>query len=318
MYSWSTDDLPAAQRFAHWREERGKVAAGVTIELEPRQRANFQGRMSVQPVGAAALIDMQASAYHVSRTEADIGRLPGDSLIVSEQVTGGGALIAGGKEFFVTPGTVSSCHSDLPYVNVPAKQPGFRCRMVSIPLKPYRTLTQSRADLWLRPLEVVPGVPAMLASYFRTFVREAPHLSGVAAEHAVRTLAQLALMARGSASTRDEPGRAAMRESVLQKARDIVSLRFSRADLSSALVAAELGISERQLHRLFEPTGTSFSRYLLACRLEQACLVLRQHPWLTIADVAHRCGFDGVSTFYRVFRKAYGLSPADLRSGGEG
>src|SRR4051812_36169267 len=169
MYSLSTDDLPPAQRFAYWREERGKVAAGVTIELEPRQRANFQGRMSVRPVGAASLIDMQASAYHVSRTEADIGRVPGDSLIVSEQVVGGGALIAGGKEIVVPPGTICSCHSEVPYVNVPAKQPGFRSLMVSIPLKSYRTLTPSRTDLWLRPLEVAPGVPAMLSSYFKTF-----------------------------------------------------------------------------------------------------------------------------------------------------
>src|SRR3954466_5810424 len=137
MYFWSTDDLPPAHRFAQWREERGKIAAGGTIELEPSARAAFQGRMLARPVGAAALIDMQASAYHVSRTEADIARVPGDSLIISQQVAGGGALIAGGKEYYVPPGTIASCHSDLPYVSVPAKQPGFRCFMISIPLKPY-------------------------------------------------------------------------------------------------------------------------------------------------------------------------------------
>jgi len=313
MYFWSTDDLPPAQRFAQWREERGKLAAGVTIELDPRQRADFRGRMSVRPVGGAALIDMEASAYHVSRTEADIARVPADSLIISEQVTGGGVLIAGGKECTVMPPTIASCYSDLPYVNVPAKQPGFHCRMVSIPLEPYRSLMQSRTDLWLRPLEVAPGVPAMLGTYFKAFVREAPHLSGLAAKHAVRTLVQLALMARGSASTTDEPGRAAIRQSLVQRAREIINLGFARTELSSAVVAAELGISERQLHRLFEPTGISFSRYLLACRLEQACLALRQYPWLNVAEIAQRCGFDGVSTFYRVFRKAYGQSPADLR-----
>jgi hypothetical protein len=96
MYSWSTDHLPAADRFAHWREERGKVASGVTIELEASQRATFQGRMSARPVGGATLVEMQASAYHVSRTDADIARVPGDSPIVSEQIRGGGALIAGG------------------------------------------------------------------------------------------------------------------------------------------------------------------------------------------------------------------------------
>jgi AraC-like DNA-binding protein len=50
-----------------------------------------------------------------------------------------------------------------------------------------------------------------------------------------------------------------------------------------------------------------------------ACPNLKQYPSLPVAEVAQRCGFGGVSTFYRVFRKAYGLSPADLRQarGGE-
>jgi AraC-like DNA-binding protein len=315
MYSWSTDELPAADRFAHWREERGKVASGVTIELDPGERATFQGRMSARPVGGAALVEMQASAYHVSRTEADIARVPGDALILSEQVRGGGALIAGGREFIVTPGTISTCYSDLPYVNVPARQPGFECRMIAIPLKSHRALLNPRDDLWLRPLDVAPGLPAMLAAYFHAFVREAPHLSGVAADHAVATLVQLTVMTRGSSSAKEESGRAAIREGLLQRVRDVVAINLDRADLSAPQVAAALGISERQLHRLFEPTGLTFARHVLACRLERARLVLKQYPALSVADVAKRCGFDGVSTFYRVFRKAYGLSPTDLRQG---
>jgi AraC-like DNA-binding protein len=160
---------------------------------------------------------------------------------------------------------------------------------------------------------MAPGLPAMLAAYFHAFVREAPHLSGVAAEHAVRTLAQLALMARGSSSAKEEPGRAAIQEGVLQRARDIIAINLGRADLSAAPVATALGISERQLHRVFEPTGMSFARYVLACRLERACLALKQYPSLAVAEVAARCGFDGVSTFYRVFRRAYSVSPGELR-----
>jgi AraC-like DNA-binding protein len=261
------------------------------------------------------LVEMRASAYHVSRTEADIARVPGDSLIISEQMTGGGALIAGGREFIVTAGTIATCHSDLPYINVPAQQPGFECRMIAIPLKSHRALLNPRDDLWLRPLDVAPGLPAMLAAYFHAFVREAPHLSGVAADHAVATLVQLTLMARGSSSAREESGRAAIRQGLLQRARDVIAINLDRADLSAPLVAAALGVSERQLHRLLEPTGMTFARHVLACRLERACLVLKQYPTLNVADVAKRCGFDGVSTFYRVFRKAYGLSPADLRQG---
>jgi AraC-like DNA-binding protein len=316
MYSWSTDNLPAADRFAQWREERGKVASGVTIELDPGKRANFQGRITARPVGGATLVEMQASAYHVSRTEADIARVPGDALVLSEQVRGGGALIAGGREFIVTPGTIASGHSDLPYVNVPAEQPDFECRLVAIPLKSRPTLLNQGTDhLWLCPLDVAPGLPALLATCFHAFVREAPHLSGIAADHAVATLAQLALMVRGSSSENEETGRAAIREGLLQRVRDIVTINLDRADLSASLMAAAVGISERQLHRLFESTGMTFARHVLACRLERACLILKQYPALNVTEIAKRCGFDGVSTFYRVFRKAYGLSPTDFRQG---
>ena len=319
MLTWSTDDVPAADRFARWREERGKVASGVTIELNREARTSFHGRLSARPVGSAMLVEMQASAYHVSRTEADIARVPGDSLIISEQVLGGGTLLAGGDEFVVTEGTLSTCYSDLPYVNIPAVQPGFHNRLVRIPLGPYRDLMRGHDHFWLRPLTPAPGMSMLLGSYFHAFVRQAPYLTGAGADHAVQTLAQLALMARGASSPQEEFGRAAIRESMLQKARDLIASCLQRNDLSPVLVAGMLGISPRQLHLLFEPTGVSFSRYVLARRLALASEQLRQQRSLAVAEVAFRCGFDSVATFYRVFRKAYGMSPGDHRQiSGEG
>ena len=74
-----------------------------------------------------------------------------------------------------------------------------------------------------------------------------------------------------------------------------------------------LKISVRQLHLLFEPTATSFARYVLARRLERACLLLVQVPRRSVTDVAFAAGFESLSTFYRTFRAAYGISPDDFR-----
>lgn len=79
------------------------------------------------------------------------------------------------------------------------------------------------------------------------------------------------------------------------------------------MLAGLIGISVRQLHLLFEPTGTSYTRYLLSRRLEHARLLLSQFPDRSVADIAHACGFDGLSTIYRNFRSALGTSPADFR-----
>jgi AraC-like DNA-binding protein len=129
----------------------------------------------------------------------------------------------------------------------------------------------------------------------------------------VRTLAHLALVARGLASPADEPGRDAVAAGCLQAAQQIIERHLDRRDLSPARTAAMLGISVRQLHLLFEPTGTSFARYLLAQRLERARLLLASHPERSVFDIALACGIESSTVFYRGFRGAYGMTPTDYR-----
>ncbi len=64
----------------------------------------------------------------------------------------------------------------------------------------------------------------------------------------------------------------------LQAVRQFIEDNLHRDNLTPAAVAQALGISLRQLHMLFEPTGQSFSRYLLTRRLEAARAELASHP----------------------------------------
>jgi len=313
LQAWSTDDLPARERFAHWREVRAKNIFGVTIELDRDQHAEFHGRFSVLPVGGAALVEMHASSYKVARTEADIARTPSDSLCIYQQLDGGGWFDAGGAEFVVSAGSLATSHSDLSYMTEPTTEAGFHLRLVKIPFGRCRALVEQERDLSARPLQIGSGFTTLFAAYFESFVAQAPHLNGAVAEAAVQTLAQLALVARGMAEPRNEPSREAIRLGLLRTARRLVESNIDRPDLSPAKVAELLGISVRQLHLLFEPTGTSFARYVLARRLENARLLLAQSPARPVTDIAYACGFDSLSTFYRGFRRAFGVSPAEFR-----
>jgi AraC-like DNA-binding protein len=84
-------------------------------------------------------------------------------------------------------------------------------------------------------------------------------------------------------------------------------------DLTPANTARALGISVRQLHLLFGPTGTTFSRYVLSRRLERARLQLALQPRRKIIDVAFACGIESSTVFYRAFRDAFGTTPAAYR-----
>ena len=68
------------------------------------------------------------------------------------------------------------------------------------------------------------------------------------------------------------------------------------------------------MRKLFEQEGTSFTAFLLAERLTRVSRLLRdpRHAHLTIAQVAHGCGFNDISYFNRVFRRHFGATPTDF------
>lgn len=60
-------------------------------------------------------------------------------------------------------------------------------------------------------------------------------------------------------------------------------------------------------------TGQTPMEYLRGMRLDEARRMLDSHPELTIEAVAFSCGFSIPSTFYRLFRRQWGISPAEYR-----
>lgn len=313
MPSFSTDEIPQPQRFAHWREVRAKTIFGVSIDLDRQRQGQFEAHCSTLPVGGATLVEMHASSYRVARTERDIASSASDSLCIYQQLDGGGWFDAGGAEFIVSAGALATSHSDLPYRAEPTTDAGFHLRLVKIPFAHCRLLIERERDLFARPLQVEPGLTTLFASYFESFVKQAPDLQGAGAEAAVQTLAQLAIVARGMATPQEAHSREAIRAGLLQRAKRCIEDNLHRHDMSPPVLAGLIGISLRQLHLLFEPTGTSYTRYLLARRLEHARLLLSQCPERSVADIAYTCGFDGLSTFYRNFRAAFGTSPSEFR-----
>jgi AraC-like DNA-binding protein len=88
--------------------------------------------------------------------------------------------------------------------------------------------------------------------------------------------------------------------------------------LGADQIAAAVGISGRQLTRVFAADGTSVPRHILARRLRRAYSMLAAPPApgeaaATVADVAARCGFASASYFSHAFRAHFGLRAGDLR-----
>ncbi len=312
MISFSTDDLRPQDRFDHWCEVRGKNLFGITIELERERRALFQGRFSAILVGNAVLAEMTASSYRVGRTKADIARVSSNSLSIGYQIRGPGHMDIGrGRVHRVREGDFTVSHSDQPFMGTPERSDGFHFRTLKIPLTDNILLGARAHDLAPGPLPGNTRLTRLIAAMFVALAdRQDPTPSP---EEDVGHIARLALLARHRLSPGFPESRAALRAGYLHAARAIMKRDLHRPDLTPALVAAELTISLRQVHVLFEPTGFSFARTLTAMRLKEARRRLAALPAHSVADIAYACGFDSIATFYRVFRSTFGMTPGDVR-----
>ncbi|WP_029005718.1 helix-turn-helix transcriptional regulator [Azorhizobium doebereinerae] len=313
MLHFSTDDLSPQHRFDHWREVRGKSLFGVTIELHRAHRDTFHGRFSAVAVGGAVFSQMHASSYRISRTPADIARMPGDSLCIGLQARGPGWLdIHRGRGQAIRNGDLTISHSDQPFTGTPERGDGFDYAMLKIPLGGDMLLGAPAHDLFATTLRRDGPLSRPFAALFRAIA--AGPRDAAEAPAAITHLARLAMLERGRLQRGMPEIRAALRAGYFHAALEILARDLDRPDLSPGAVARELGISPRHLHVLFEPSGRSFSRTLAGLRVARAGDLLRREPARRVSDIAFACGFDSLATFYRAFQASFGMTPADLRA----
>jgi AraC-like DNA-binding protein len=102
---------------------------------------------------------------------------------------------------------------------------------------------------------------------------------------------------------------------ILHRVCQEVEARLGDPSLSPALIARDMGLSERYVQKLFETGGSSFTHYLRRRRLER-CREDFENPQrahLSITDIGFHWGFNDAAHFSRSFRADYGMTPRTFR-----
>jgi AraC-like DNA-binding protein len=98
-----------------------------------------------------------------------------------------------------------------------------------------------------------------------------------------------------------------------QAAKDLVDSRLTDPELSPAVLARELKVSVRTLHRAFASAEESVGAYIRRRRLEQARLeLMAQTSRPSVSEVAAHWQFADSSHFIRAFKKQYGQTPTQF------
>jgi AraC-like DNA-binding protein len=169
-----------------------------------------------------------------------------------------------------------------------------------------------------KPVSIPAGSPlgSLLGAAFDAAITQVPALSPEVGDAVLQNLSGLVALACGASEEGRWSGRESLRAARFEAATRYIEQHLTEPHLTPASTAAALGISVRQLHLLFEPTGASFAQYVTRRRLLQCRSALASPigAGRSVADIALGWGFNSLATFYRAFEREFGLPPTMLRA----
>jgi AraC-like DNA-binding protein len=311
----STADIPQQDRFAYWREQVSESMIGITGEPDPERKEPFTARIEACIGASIARFRHRSDGFPVFRRPREIARRSWEDWVCLYRERGQGAWFkTDGQEFVTRRGDLIIADPAMPFATNAVREYDTELWFVRRALlEPH--LPAGRIPR-LHPLAHDSGIDRLTRAYLDALGPQLTAMSDAQADSVADNFCRLLGVALGSA-----PGdqRAALRVARLDEAKRYINNHLSDPDLTPEQTAAALRISVRQLHLLFGPTGTSFAQYVLRRRLEEcrASLLNPISPRRSVTDIALGWGFNSLGTFYRTFRRTFGVTPNEIRNAAE-
>ncbi|MBE6635180.1 MAG: helix-turn-helix domain-containing protein [Ruminococcaceae bacterium] len=100
---------------------------------------------------------------------------------------------------------------------------------------------------------------------------------------------------------------------IVSEAMKAVREEYSSAALSGEAIASRMHISKSHFGRIFTKlVGKSFAEYLREVRIDAVCKELKKSG-ANVEDIANKCGFRDIPSFYKNFSARLGMTPKEYR-----
>ena len=301
----------SSEGFEQWRFGMSPIFA-IDVDGEVR-RSRFWFESTAYQFAGMSVSQTSSVTALFDRSPQVVARSGIDQIVLT-------AYLDGGYRF-----TANGCEAEVKAGDIVILDLSRSCRMAAVNytslsvVVPRAALEPLIADIdRLHGLVLAHGAPlnTLLLSHMRTLYAEAPNLAngeGVAAASATEGLIAACL---GPSAAGRETGRQATAAVAMQRLRRLIEAHLGDADLGPDFLCQHGGVSRATLYRLFEPFGGA-GNYIRQRRLVRAYRMLCDpaSSGERIRSVAARCGFNSQAIFSRALRRAYGMSPSDIRAG---
>ncbi|HTU75750.1 MAG TPA: helix-turn-helix domain-containing protein [Trebonia sp.] len=317
---FSTAGLPDARRVELWEEHNATALIGLAVHA-PRPLDASERNL---PLSLVHLARVTATAHIVERPAEVIRGNPADAVAMYLSLRGESWFRHDGATRALRPGAVVACDADRPFAR------GFARGLEELVVKVPRHVLASHAG---RPWPAAgPGPVITSAASAAGPARPGDPYARALARMAGRATAAVAPVPADERALLDLVVAVVAGRQVAQAtahraaAKSYIEDHLTDPRLGAEQVARAIGISTRQLTRVFAADGTSVPRHVLGRRLELAYSLLAApdagHPsggsggggGDTIADVGARCGLTSAAHFSHAFAERFGQRASEVRA----
>jgi len=309
--SFSTRALATDKQLLAWRKRVGHV-----VDVPPSNKqiaAGFGANIDKYTVNGIIFTDSRTDAMRLERS---VARVSTDSLrdyafhVFLEGETGNVSGLH--KKRSATGSAQGIIAFDL---NQPFRVERPACRVLTM------FVPRAIVDAGLPDGESIHGrivlqgspLAGLVLDHVTAISKEIPWLDPGAASDALTTGARLLVAAFRKESRLMGADRAALQAAVMGQVRRYVEANLHQGDMTPTGVVDALQLKRATIYRWFEHEG-GLGAYIRHRRLRMAADELVRFPQLPVTAIAYGLGFKSASDFTRAFRRAFDVSPQDMRA----
>jgi AraC-like DNA-binding protein len=310
----STDGLRGAKRVALVRDAAFDLF-NLEADLDGAEPETVHADIRAARGSLVSVVDVHTSWSIVRRTAARAGASPTDHLLFY-RIGQGGSWFRNerGEQFLTRAGSIVVGSQASPYTAAAAAGRDWRFRTVRVAADRLPASGDRIRRGGFRMLQDESPLSRLVAQYLQSFSDAAPQMSAAEIEAAMAALDVLVAASLGDTTALLQDDGRALSAARMVAARNFIQSCLDDPRLTPELVAGHVGVSVRQLHRIFACEGTSVSLEVRRLRVGRAQAMLARDPARAVTDIALSCGFDSLATFYRCFRAETGMTATEWRS----
>lgn len=303
------------QHVHSFREWKSLVSnAFVPLHSEPVRAGAFAGSISGNQFGSVGVMEVEASAHAVRRTEGLVAAGDQPHFKLNLQISGHGILLQDGRETLLRPGELAIYDTQRPYTLMFEEE--FKTLVLMFPQQRLGLPAAQIREMTATSIGVEHPLGRAITPFLGQLAGLLPQLQmPVGQRLAANAVDLLSTLLASELHDHDEQALDG-RNRQIKSIEAYIDEHLADSELSPGAIADVHYISVRSLHKIFAESDHSVSELIRIRRLEQCRRDLidpfqRQVP---VGAVGARWGLPDAAHFSRVFRAAYGSSPSAFRA----